>query len=255
MVQATIYTQDGNKKGTVDLPEHLFTLPWAERLVHQVVVGAANNRRAGTAHTKERAEVRGGGRKPWRQKGTGRARHGSIRSPLWVGGGVTFGPNKKKDYSAAINKKMRAKAFFTVLSQKARTNSIIFIDSLSFDAPSTKKAVACIEKVCADVAASGAAGVGAAGAGATVRVVDSSDSEKGGKTHSVNKKKNVCTIVFPESDEAVRKSFANVRGVNTAALDAFNTLDAFNARTIVFINPDKTLSHIAARGERVKETT
>ena len=254
MVQATIYTQDGNKKGTVDLPEHLFTLPWAERLVHQVVVGAANNRRAGTAHTKERAEVRGGGRKPWRQKGTGRARHGSIRSPLWVGGGVTFGPNKKKDYSAAINKKMRAKAFFTVLSQKARTNSIIFIDSLSFDAPSTKKAVACIEKVCADVAASGTGDKSAESAGATVRAADNGDG-KDSKTHSVNKKKNVCTIVFPESDEVVRKSFANVRGVNTAALDAFNTLDAFNARTIVFINPDKTLSHITSRGERVKETT
>ena len=87
MTKVDIYTQDGGKKGSVDLPERLFGLPWSERLVHQATVAAANNRRAGTAHTKDRSEVRGGGRKPWRQKGTGRARHGSIRSPLWIGGG------------------------------------------------------------------------------------------------------------------------------------------------------------------------
>lgn len=221
MTEAIVYKQDGSKKGTVDLPEELFSFPWSDELVHQVVVGIASNQRSATAHVKERAEVRGGGRKPWRQKGTGRARHGSIRSPLWVGGGVTFGPNKQKEYAKKINKKMRAKAFFTVLSEKLRSDSLAFIDEFTIEEPSTRTAKEYIEKICGE---------------------------------TVEKRKNVCTIVFAENDESVRKSFSNMRGVRTLALDAFNTRDALGARRIFFVNPSKTLDYLNMQGEKITST-
>ncbi|MCX6764985.1 MAG: 50S ribosomal protein L4, partial [Candidatus Nealsonbacteria bacterium] len=99
-------------------------------LLYQVVVSQISNRRQKVAKTKDRSEVRGGGIKPWRQKGTGRARHGSIRSPLWIGGGVTFGPNLEQNFKKAINKKMRIKALFMVLSAKAQADMLFIFDVL-----------------------------------------------------------------------------------------------------------------------------
>ena len=216
MIEAPLYKQDGSK-GTVKLPEGLFSFPWSDELVHQVVVGITGNQRAATAHAKERAEVRGGGRKPWRQKGTGRARHGSIRSPLWVGGGVTFGPSKNKKYTKKINKKMQARAFFTVLSEKLRSGSLAFVDDLAIESPSTKKAAEYIKKVCDE---------------------------------SADKKKNVCTVVFAESDSSTQKSFSNIQGVCTVTIDAFNTKDALSARKIFFVDSEKTLSYLNKRGKK-----
>ena len=97
-MKVDIYNQGAEKTGTLELPKGVFGLPWNEDLVHQVAVAMQANLRVPVAHTKGRGEVAGGGRKPWRQKGTGRARHGSIRSPIWRGGGVTHGPTKGKNY-------------------------------------------------------------------------------------------------------------------------------------------------------------
>jgi len=108
-------------------------------LVHQVMVSQMANQRQATAHTKDRSEVRGGGKKPWRQKGTGRARHGSIRSPIWKGGGVTFGPRNERNYKKIIPKQMRRKALLMVLSEKARNDSMVLLDELKVKEPKTKE--------------------------------------------------------------------------------------------------------------------
>lgn len=134
------YNQEAKETGTVELPDVVFGLKWNADLVHQVVTSQASNMRRGTAHAKDRSKVRGGGRKPWRQKGTGRARHGSIRSPIWKGGGVTHGPLKEKVYDKKINKKMGKIALGVVLSAKARDNEIVIVDSIAFPGGKTKGA-------------------------------------------------------------------------------------------------------------------
>ncbi len=133
-----VYNQKGEEIGKTELPKEIFEVPFNSDLVHQVVLSQQSNRRQGTAKTKDRSEVRGGGKKPWRQKGTGRARHGSIRSPLWKGGGVTFGPRTEKVYKKIIPKKMRRKALFMVLSAKAKENVLLVLDKLESEKPKTK---------------------------------------------------------------------------------------------------------------------
>lgn len=137
-MEAKIYSQEGKEKGTIKLPEALFGVAWNADLVHQVVMGMLSNARAGTADTKGRGEVRGGGKKPWKQKGTGRARHGSIRSPIWVGGGVTHGPLAEKTYKKKINKKMRVKALYTVLSEKFKKGQVLFVEDFKIAEGKTK---------------------------------------------------------------------------------------------------------------------
>ena len=139
-MQVKVYNQNAEEAGTIELPDSVFGLKWNADLVHQVVTSYAANQRAGTAKAKTRGEVRGGGRKPWRQKGTGRARHGSIRSPIWKGGGVAHGPILDKNYKQKINKKMAKKALFVTLSAKARDNEILVLDDLNFSEPKTKLA-------------------------------------------------------------------------------------------------------------------
>lgn len=146
-MEVKLYNQQGKETGTVDLPEAVFGLKWNADLVHQVVTSYAANLRRGTAHAKGRGEVRGGGRKPWRQKGTGRARHGSIRSPLWKGGGITHGPLKEKVFKKKIPQKMARKALYTVLSAKASDNELIVLDDLKFTEPKTKLAAALFDRL------------------------------------------------------------------------------------------------------------
>jgi len=140
-MKVPVYNQKGEKISEVTLPKEIFEVKISPDLVHQIVVSQASNRRSGTAHAKERGEVRGGGKKPWRQKGTGRARHGSIRSPIWKGGGVTFGPRKEKVYKKTIPKKMRRSALLMVLSGKAKENLLIVLDSFKIDNAKTKTMV------------------------------------------------------------------------------------------------------------------
>ena len=146
-MKVDVYNEKGEVSGSTVLPKEIFQVPMNSDLVHQVLVSQMSNMRQNSAHSKNRAEVRGGGKKPWRQKGTGRARHGSIRSPIWKGGGVTFGPRNERNFERDIPKKVRRKALFMVLSEKAKNNLLVVMDSFSMEKPKTKEMNDLIKKL------------------------------------------------------------------------------------------------------------
>lgn len=218
-MDAKIYNQKGKESGTLTLDEKVFGLSWNADLVHQVITSMMSNARTPIAHTKTRGEVRGGGKKPWRQKGTGRARHGSTRSPIWVGGGVAHGPRNDKNYARKVNKKMKAKALYTILSQKMRDGEILFVDSLSFDAPKTKDAVAVLKNL---------SGI------------------KGFEKLST-KRKNAAYIAVKEQNENLKKSFGNYGAVEVSPISNINPIDAMNYKYIVIADPEASLSFISGK--------
>lgn len=138
MMTTDLYDKQGKVIDKVDLPDRLFARSWNPDLVHQALKVQEANKRQSLAHAKTRGEVSGGGKKPWRQKGTGRARHGSTRSPIWVGGGVTHGPLTEKNFTLKISQKMRQGAIFAVLSQRLKEGEVKIVDSFSIDEPRTK---------------------------------------------------------------------------------------------------------------------
>lgn len=146
MPKVNIITTDGTKKGQLDLPTALATEPKKE-LLHQAVVTYLANQRTANAHTKTRGEVRGGGRKPWKQKGTGRARAGSSRSPIWVGGGITFGPRNDRNYSLRMPERMKRLALSMAVSAKAAAGELQVIEALTLHAPKTKEIHAILQKI------------------------------------------------------------------------------------------------------------
>ena len=149
MPKVNVYNMLGEQVGEIELNEQIFGIEVNQHVVYEVVKNQLANKRQGTQSAKTRAEVRGGGRKPFRQKGTGRARAGSIRAPHWTGGGVTFAP-KPRDYSYKVPKKVRRLAMKSALTSKVENNEIIVIDELNFDAPKTKDMVNLLNKLNAD---------------------------------------------------------------------------------------------------------
>ncbi|MEO5635336.1 MAG: 50S ribosomal protein L4 [Candidatus Paceibacterota bacterium] len=219
-MDAKIYNQKGTEAGTISLPAKVFAAKWRSDLVHQVVESMRSNKRAGTADTKDRGEVRGGGKKPWKQKGTGRARHGSSRSPIWVGGGVTHGPLAEKNYKRKISKKMRAQALFSVLSKKLKDGEIIFVDTLGSDAIKTKTAV---------------------------KVMDGIVKAGGFKASAKHKKARILLALF-ERDEKIEKSFRNISTVEMVFLKNLNPLDVLNKQYLLIENPTESVKFLEARG-------
>lgn len=138
-MKTIIYNQEGKKIEPIELPAEIFAVPMNKDLVHQAVVSQMANSRRVLAHAKDRSERRGGGAKPWRQKGTGRARHGSVRSPIWRGGGVTFGPSKERVFTKKINKKMKRRALLMALSSKAKDKEIVLLDKLELAQAKTRE--------------------------------------------------------------------------------------------------------------------
>ena len=218
-MQAKIFTKDGKSKGEVTLPEEIFGLNWNADLVHQVVTSMMTSKRMGTAHTKDRGEVSGGGKKPWAQKGTGRARHGSSRSPIWVGGGVAHGPRNDKNFDRKINKKAKLKAISTILSLKLKDGEILFIDSLGFTAPKTKEAVEVMKNI------------------ASIK-----GYEKVG-----TKRTNALYIATPEKDKNVGKSFANIGKSFVTEIRNINPLDLMKYKYLVIENPEVSIGLIKDR--------
>jgi len=219
-LQTKIYDQKGGEAGMINLPAKVFAAKWRADLVHQVVEGMRSNKRAGTADTKDRGEVRGGGKKPWKQKGTGRARHGSTRSPIWVGGGVTHGPLSDKNYKRKISKKMRAQALFSVLSKKLKDNEILFIDSLSLSSIKTKDAVSVMKNLA---------------------------KASGFKPLAESKKARVLTALFGR-DEKAEKSFRNLPQLEIVFLKNLNPMDVLNHKYLLIENPEEAVKFLEARG-------
>ncbi|AGB40202.1 50S ribosomal protein L4, bacterial/organelle [Halobacteroides halobius DSM 5150] len=144
MPELPLYDTEGQTVGNVDLNDEIFDVEINENVVHEAVTAQLAAKRAGTAKTKTRGQVRGGGRKPWRQKGTGRARHGSIRSPIWVGGGTTFGP-QPRSYEKNVPKKVKKLAVKSALSAKVAENSLSVVDEFDFEQPKTKQMVSVLD--------------------------------------------------------------------------------------------------------------
>lgn len=142
-----VFDQSGKEVSSINLPTEIFGVKINTDLISQAIAAQMANARRSIAHSKDRSEVRGGGKKPWRQKGTGRARHASIRSPLWRGGGVTFGPRKERNFSVKINKKMKRQALLMVLSGKARDKELVILDDLKLEQAKTKIMAEMIKKI------------------------------------------------------------------------------------------------------------
>lgn len=141
MPEVKVFNQDGSEAGSIQLEDAVFGIEPNEHVVHEVVVMQRAAKRQGTHAVKNRSKVSGGGRKPWRQKGTGRARQGSIRAPQWIGGGVVFGPTPEKNYKYKLPKKVRRLALKSVLSSKVKNDDMIVVSELSFEKPKTKELV------------------------------------------------------------------------------------------------------------------
>lgn len=218
-METTVFNQAGKEAGTVTLPENVFGVTWNPDLVHEVVIGMQANARASTAHTKDRSEVRGGGKKPWKQKGTGRARHGSRRSPIWVGGGVAHGPRSDKDYSVKINKKVRAKALATTLSKKFADSEVIFVDAFTFAEPKTAEAKEAIKALAS------------ASTFATL----------------ATKRKNAALIVLSGRNEAAEKSFQNFGHIAVTQAKDVNPVDLLTYKYIVMVEPQKAIDTLTSR--------
>ncbi len=218
-METKVFTQEGKESGKVTLPDAVFGVAWNADLIHEVVVSMQSNARQSTAHTKDRSEVAGGGRKPWKQKGTGRARHGSRRSPMWAGGGIAHGPRNEKDYSKKINKKVKAKALAVTLSKKFTDGEVIFVDALSFEAPKAadaKKVVAALAK-------------------------------GSGNEMLVSKRTNAALIVLSDRDENAEKSFRNFGNMEVMQAKDINPVDLLTYKYVVVANPAKALEMLESR--------
>ncbi len=219
-MEKEIYNAQGKKSGTIKLPENLFGLSWNGDLVHQVATAIRANKRTSTADTKGRAEVRGGGKKPWKQKGTGRARHGSSRSPIWVGGGVAHGPLSEKSYKQKINKKMAQKALATALSAKERDGQVLFVETLAMGkTPKSKDAAAIVQ------------------AFATIK-----GFEKLAKARTPK-----AMLIIPSVDKVLAQSFRNIPQVEVGLAKDLNTLDVVNHQYVIMVGAQDSVAVLEKR--------
>ncbi len=201
-----VYNQNGEKVGQKKLPPKIFDVKLNPDLARQVVISQMANQRQGTVQVKDRAEVRGGGRKPWRQKGTGRARHGSIRSPIWRHGGVTFGPTKEKVFKKIIPKKMRRKSLFMVLTEKARNGLLLILDELRLEQPKTKLMKEIIKN--------------------QIKNFNVQQIKKSKKPESV-------LIVLPQKDESVVRASRNIPKTMTIQAKDLNVLEVLKYKYLI----------------------
>lgn len=215
-----VYNTQGAVVSQQVLPAEIFSVPITEELVHFVVTAQQANSRKGTSSTKTRGEVRGGGKKPWKQKGTGRARHGSTRSPIWRGGGITFGPTTDRNWSIKVNKKVKIKALRMVLSDKAARGSLVLIDTLQLPSAKTKEAHALLKRLPFYTAG------------------------------SKQKKATKVGMVVAPAQNTLRRSFRNLDRVSLLSPASLNILDMLKADTLVIpLNSlEQVINHFKKQG-------
>jgi len=217
MSSVVIYNQKAEAIGEIKLSYKVFGVKVNEPLVHQAMVAQMSNQRQVLAHTKDRSEVRGGGRKPWRQKGTGRARAGSIRSPIWKGGGVTFGPRSDRNFKKDINKKMKQKAMLMVLSDRVMSGNFVVLDKLEVEGFKTSvfnKMIGGLEKIL------------------VARKHENTKTLKHENTKTRKHKRSIL-MINDKKDEKVKYSGRNLAGVEIINLDNINILDLLKYRDLV----------------------
>lgn len=195
-----VYNQSAEPIKDLELNEKIFAVEASHELLHQAMVAQMANSRQVLAHTKDRSEVRGGGKKPWKQKGTGRARAGSSRSPIWIGGGVTFGPTKDRNFKKKINQKMKQKAIFMALSDRVKTNSLIVVDSLELAEYKTKKFNEILSLV---------------------------------EKNILNNERRDILIINDAKDEKVKYSGRNLAGTKIINLENVNLIDVLNYKNLL----------------------
>lgn len=200
-MKVAVYNQSAEKTGDIDLNDKIFDVALSVHLLAEAVRVQESNARKGLAHTKNRGEVSGGGRKPWRQKGTGRARAGSNRSPLWRHGGVTFGPRSDRNWTLKMNKKAKTKALFMALSDKARDGQIVIVDKVELAAPKTKEFVTLLGNFAS-------------------------------KLENFGKKQ---MLVMPQQIKELSQSSSNLPNVNTVLASSLNVKDVLTADTLLIL--------------------
>ncbi len=212
-MEAKVYSQTGKETGKVSLPESVFGVRWNADLVKQVADSLMSNKRKPVAHAKDRSEVSGGGKKPWRQKGTGRARHGSTRSPIWVKGGVAHGPRNEKNFERTVTKKMKAKTLHTLLSRKLADGEILFVDSLAFSEAKTREAVKAL------------------GALSSVKGFD----------NLLSKRKNSAVIALGSKNRETERAFSNLGNLEVLEARNLDPLSLLEYKYLVIENPKEAL--------------
>jgi large subunit ribosomal protein L4 len=206
-METKVYNQLGEVVGNADLPASIFDVAMSLDVVTLAVQAQAANARHTIAHTKGRGEVRGGGKKPWKQKGTGRARHASIRSPIWKGGGVSFGPKKERNYSQKINKKAMRKALAMALSSKVRDNEFLMLDHVAFTDQKTKEAVAVFKNIAPHLNA----------------------------YRTSKRKQDSILLVTPTKDVMVEKTIRNLPFAQVMAANSLNVRDILENKYLVLL--------------------
>lgn len=200
-MKVKVYSQKGESKGEVELSDKIFGVKQNLHLLAEAVRIQLSNKRKGLSNTKTRGEVSGGGKKPWKQKGTGRARHGSTRSPIWRHGGVTFGPKSNRNWELKINKKAKSKALFISLSEKVRDGKLVIIDSINLEPVKTKeftKIMKAVEKTAGDFG-----------------------------------KKQL--FILPKADLSLNRASRNIAGLEPHLASSLNVVDVLKADTIVLL--------------------
>lgn len=219
-MKSSVYNLNIEKVKEVELPAKIFNVDIKSEVIHQVVVAQQANSRKNYADTKDKSEVRGGGRKPWRQKGTGRARHGSIRSPLWKGGGVTFGPTNERNFSKKVNKKQKQLALAMCLSDRLGDEKLVIFDSLAFSGK-TKDLKVFIDKV-------------------KSKMKQLKDSKK-------------FLLVVSKNDQSLIRASQNLNNVKIINADSLNCVDILNHDVLLVI--EDSISKIIEHYRKIKEVT